>query len=181
MTVPDGPYTVTIPEDCKLDRVDILIGLHKGGRIPLKGVSVGSQRVVIGRLAVTREKGKIVGIRIADIDDLRRKQQELQKRFTDRMNTAAKSIDFGPGATDGSFKLLTKKDHLDLLPYPRDRRFSVEMNINEVLPGTSISTVRIVGLGSDGKELGQAAPKLSKDRLKFHVAIPGTARYVIEY
>ncbi|NOZ21008.1 MAG: hypothetical protein GXP25_07955 [Planctomycetes bacterium] len=179
MILADGPYTVEIPEDCPLDSFDILIGLHKGGRVNLAGVSAGGGRIAIGRLAVTRKDGKVTNIKLVGIDDLKKEQNEKRKRFTDRLNVAGRKIDFGSVATDGSFKVLVREDGLELLPFPRDRKFRIELDLRPLLPKQPIAKAKITAVDAKGKAIGNVASKLANGRLTFDAGTKGAARYQI--
>ena len=181
MLLSDGPYTVAVPPDCPVDRLDILIGLFKGARVKLEGVSAGSQRIVIGRLLITRQNGKIADIRLGDIDDLKQGQAGLRRRFTDRLNVGRKKIDFGPAATDGSFKVLLKRDRLELLPYPRDRKFSIELDLAAIVPGKRVTSAEVVGMDAEGKPVGRMTLKVAQGRLSFAAGMPGVVRYEIKF
>ncbi|MEW6360060.1 MAG: DUF5696 domain-containing protein [Planctomycetota bacterium] len=179
MVLADGPHTVEVPEDCALDSFDILIGLHKGERVNLAGVSAGGGRIAIGRLAVARKDGKIADIRLVGIDDLKKGQDEKRRLFTDRLNVAGKMVNFGPAATDGSFKVLVRQDGLELLPFPRDRKFRIELDLRPLLPQRSVSKADIVAVDAAGKALGPVPGTVSNGRLAFDAGTKGAARYQI--
>ncbi len=177
MVLTDGPFTLSVPKSCRQNRLDILIGLFKRGRVKLQGVSAGSSRIAIGRLLITRRNGKITNLALGGIDDLRREQERKQKRFVERMNVAGKKIDFGPAATNGSFKLLLRSRGFDLLPFPRDKRFDVELNLAALGLPRDASQARIVGLDAAGEPLTRTTARATAGKLKFPVGARGVVRY----
>jgi hypothetical protein len=180
--VADGPYTIRVPSGDAAATYDIFIGLHgKGGRANLEGVSAGSNRILIGRLKVTRSGGQVEKIAMAGIDDARAEQAEGRKAFLERMNTAGKKVDFGPAATDGAFKVLVRKDGLELLPFPRDRKFQVELALGPLTGRSGIAKAAVVAVDDGGKELGSVPAQVAGDRLKFDTSISGAARYLIQF
>ena len=181
MVLADGPHVVTVPDKCTQRELHILVGLHKAGRVGLSGVSAGSSRIAIGRLLLTREGGRITNIALADVDDLRGEQEAKQKRFIDRMNRAGTRIDFGPAATDGSFKLAAKPRRLELLPFPRDRKFRVELDLREVLSGAMPAQVALRGFDIEGREVRRERLAVAAGRLALTVGDPGAVRYAVSY
>jgi hypothetical protein len=179
LVLTDGPYTVTVPETSTQNELYILVGLFKGNRVPLNGVSAGAQRIAVGRLLLTRKNGKITNITLAGIDALRREQTAKRKRFMKRTNVAGIKIHFGQAVTDGSFKLLVKPAGLDVLPFPRDRKFRIELDLAALAPGRFGKRVEIVGLDAAKKELTKATLPVKDGKLAFSAGTPGVTQYRI--
>ena len=177
----DGPHAVTIPTNCTQDELHILVGLHQGGRVPLQGVSAGEHRIAVGRLLLTRkEDGAVTDVRLGDIEELRREQEHKQARFSDRMNAKATKVDVGVAATDGSFKLLARPYGFDLLPFPRDKHFSVELDLATLAPGKFTGELQATGLDASGKEVGSVAAAVKGGKAAFALGLPGAVRYRLE-
>jgi len=180
--VVDGPHRVRIPQKAAAGRYDVLIGLHpdKWSWLGLRGIAASPKRYVVGRLAVTRRGGRIVDIRSVDIDDWRRRQARRARPFAQRMNTDGRKIDFGPVATNGSFTLLKAQGGIELLPYPRYRKFTVEIDLSKLRPGWRLRTPRVIALGADRKRLGSVRHGLANGRLAFDAGMAGAVRFLIE-
>jgi hypothetical protein len=160
---------------------DIDIGLYRPGadRVPLRGVASGHNRYLIGRLAVTRDGDRATKIELRPIDDARARQAAQRRLFEERMNTARRSIDFGPVRTDGSFKLYKRQGALTLLPYPRDTAFHVELDLARLLPGAKPEAVRIEAFDAAGRSLGPVQAAANGSWLSFRAGLPGAARLEI--
>jgi hypothetical protein len=151
--------------------------------VRLEGVPVVHDRIVVGRLVVAREGGRIARDDLEGVDDLKRTIEEGRKVFLERTNTSGRAIDFGPARTNGSFKVMMREDLLELLPFPREKRFDVDLALRELAPGRNLRHVEVVGIGADGREIGNVPSRLSRarGRLRFAVGMKGAARYVIRY
>ena len=181
-TLADGPHRLQLPAGDASGSYDILIGLYgKGGRANLKGTPAGANRIILSRLVVTRKEGKVEKVELAGIDDLKKALEEGQSRFTDRMNAAGRKIDFGPAATDGAFKVLAMKGRLELLAFPRGKKFQVELDVKELTGRGGVTKVEVVAVDEAGKELTRVLAALSGGRLTFEAGVQGAVRYSITY
>ncbi|HUT34526.1 MAG TPA: DUF5696 domain-containing protein [Planctomycetota bacterium] len=177
--VADGPHRVQVPADQAATTYDIVIGLYRrdAPRVALRGTDIGQHRILIGRLAVERDGGRIKSLKLLPVDDVREAQQAKRRLFDERMNTAGKLVDFGKVRTDGSFKLYKRQGALTLLPYPRDREFAIELDIATLAPGRSVAKVE--ALDVEGKLLGEVPHEMRRDLLSFRAGVPGAARFEV--
>lgn len=182
-TIVDGPYEITVPGD-RFDTYDIVIGLFKGPRVPLKGIQTAGGRILIGRLELERDGGRITGIKLADISEAGKEQQTLQADFTAHMNPPGTWVDFGTIATDGSVKVNRGEENLVVFPYPRDRAFDVALNLKAIVPGSEIDPERVEvrALAAFTQEdMGKVASRMEEGRLRFGVGMAGAGRYVVSW
>lgn len=184
-TLVDGPYEITLPDD-KLTHYDIAIGLFKGPRISMKGLEDGSTRIVLGRLLVTRQDGKVTDVKLADMADVAKtyEPEGPPLDFAVRLNDAGTMIDFGKIATDGSVKVERAAKSLTLLPYPRDKQFTVSLDLKALCPQAKIVPgavkVRVLAAGTKA-DMGATPVVWAKDRLVVKVGQAGAGRYVISW
>ena len=181
MVLTDGPYTIEIPAGAGAKEFDILVGLHKGGRVKLVGVEAGSARINIGRLVVKRKNGAVAGVAAEGVSDLAEQQTQSRRQFTDRMNTAGKAVDFGPATTNGSFALRKRRDRLELLPFPRDKKFRIELDLQQILGTKEIPKVHIEAEDAKGNRVARVSSEIRDAKLVFLAGVPGAAKYVIRY
>lgn len=179
----DGPHEVTVP-DGDLTTFDIVIGLYQGGRVSLKGPNAGDQRILVGTLEVTREGQKAVAVKLADSTQ---RIAELTKSTTDfgvRLNPAGTRIDFGKIVTDGSVKVNLGKDRLMVFPYPRERQFTVTLNLPALLPNVKSDwrnvQVRALAAGTQA-EMGKVEAKVENGIVTWECGGKGVGRYVVTW
>jgi len=191
MTLSDGPHRVRVPAGERDEKYDILIGLHgRHGRISLNAVESDGRRYVIGRLAVTRRDGKVEKVELTDYDDLRQTDRARRGAYLARMNEAGRKVDFGPVATDGAFKLLIRKDALELIPLA-DRPFEVELdlaeltgrnNLREQTSAEALVAVKVQAVDDAGKPQADVPAKPLPNRpgwIAFKASTPRAMRYMI--
>ncbi len=96
-TVVDGPYTVSLPDSLSDGTFDWYIGLDspEHGRASLEGADDGHGRILLGVIDV-RERGKTITFQ----PDAGQASDRL-KQYAADLNTAGKTIDFGPLRTNG--------------------------------------------------------------------------------
>jgi hypothetical protein len=173
----DGPYEISVP--ATFDHYDLVIGLHKGQRVPLKGES-WEHRVVLARLDLQLVGGKITGIAVRQPP--RREKAKDQADFTAHLNRPGTWIDFGPVATDGAVKINRQKDRLVLFPYPRDKSFGVSLDLKAIAPAADPARVKVRVLAAgDAHDLGPAEFRWEKDRLVMTLGRKGAGRYVVQW
>ena len=183
-TLVDGPFTVTVPAEGDPE-YDLVIGLFGGPRLRLKGLDDGSQRIWLGRLKVTRENGQVTKVEL----DLNAKgplgyKVEPKLDFTAHLNPKGTLVDFGPVATDGSVKIERAKAALTVLPYPREKVFTVKLDVAKVAGVTNLdpNQLRVRALSAlEQKDLGNVPHTIENGRLVFKVGLPGAGRYVITW
>ncbi|NQT52574.1 hypothetical protein HQ576_11010, partial [bacterium] len=178
-----GPHKVTVPADREEKIYDIVIGLYAPGgpRLAMHGTDAGGRRYLIGRLAVERDGGRVGAVRQLPIREIRREQAALRRRFDERMNLARRAVDFGKVRTDGSFKVYKGDGSLVLLPYPREEKFLVELDVPALVPGRRGDEARVQALDADGKPLGNVLVSANRRWLIFRVGTPKAARYAITF
>ncbi len=179
----DGPYEVTVPAD-RFDTYDIVIGLFKGARVPLKGIQAGGDRILIGRLRLTREGGKITTVTLEDPKTLAQGGEVARADFTAHLNPAGTFVDFGKLATDGSVKVNRGTRELTVFPYPREREFRVLLDLPATVPGApadgSRVQVRALAAGTC-EDMGPVACSMERGRVGFRVGLKGAGRYVVRW
>ncbi len=180
----DGPYDIKLPPD-KYGSYDLVIGLYNGsGRAPLRGLEHGGNSYLIGRIEIVREGPNIAAVILGKLDADLRAQEDSRKSFTAHMNPAGTMIDFGPIATDGSVKVEKGDASLVVFPYPRERAFTVKLNLKTILAGTSVDgtkvQVRALAAGTQ-KDLGQVQATCEGGVCVFKVGLPGAGRYVVSW
>ncbi len=105
--------------------------------------------------------------------------------FSAHRNPPGTWIDFGVLATDGSVKINRHSDRLELFPYPRDHRFTVELDLKRIVPVLTYDQLQVRQLQvrqlavGDQRDLGAARYTIQADRLRLECGQPGVGRYVI--
>jgi hypothetical protein len=181
-TLTDGPYEITVPADH--DTYDLVIGLHKGARVPLKGPDVGESRILLGRLLVTREGNRITDITLGDAAEVAKKLTAKRADFTVNLNPPGTMVDFGKLATDGSVKVNKGKNSLTVFPYPREKAFKVALDVKAISGDQRVDPkkVRVVALAAGTQaDLGAVACSADKGRVVFEVGAKGAGRYVVQW
>ena len=179
--VVDGPYEITVPDGA--DAYELVVGLHKGGRVALVGGEESGDRVAIARLTLKREEGRVVAVAAEPIVRAAAKKPAVD--FKARLNPPGTWVDFGALATDGAVKINRYDDRLVLYPYPRDARFRVRLDLKALAPRalqaeTAHVTVRALAAGT-GRDLGPVAFTQSAGRLTLTLGTPGAGRYAIAW
>jgi len=179
----DGPYVIEIPEDEEYSYYDITIGLYNGhDRAPLQGVWEGNQRLLLGRLLITRKDGKITRV---ELDDLSRIKEEFAKNqvdFSAHLNPVGTTLDFGKVITDGSVKVEKYPDHLVVFPYPRERTFTVKLNLPALVKGATTATARVEALEALTRHnLGPVEIKRQGDWISFTAGQPKVGRFLVRW
>jgi len=176
----DGPYEITIPAD--YDTYDLVIGLHKGGRVPLKGPDMGESRILLGRLLVIREGNRVTGITLGDAAEGVQKLAAERADFAANLNPPGTMVDFGKLATAGSVKVNLGKNSLTVFPYPREKTFKVALDVRALSGGQQVDPkkVRVQALAASTRaDLGTVACSVDKGRVVFEVGTKGAGRYVV--
>ena len=177
----DGPHELTVSD--AFDAYDLTIGLHRSGRVELQGLDDGSNRIVVARLQVARQDGRITGITAgksdpADIPPVARQTVD----FTAHTNPVGTWLDFGPVATDGAVKINRNATSLVLFPYPRERTFRVSLEVKALAVDVDLASLQVRALAAgDQRDLGPVEFKQENGRLSFAVGMLGAGRYVIRW
>jgi hypothetical protein len=177
-TIVDGPYEMSIPSNA--DAYDLVIGLHKGERVPLKGLDRDGNRILIARLKLKRQDGKVLGVTAEKIDRAVEKKDTAEPDFTVRLNPPGTWIDFGKVATDGSVKINRQAGRLVVFPYPREKAFRIALDVKALCPAarTGRFQVRALAAGTQ-RDLGPVEFQHQDGRLLLTVGKPGAGRYGI--
>jgi hypothetical protein len=177
--VADGPHAVTVPAEAAHESYDVLVGLWKTDRVKLRGIPAGSNRYAVGRLRVRREGGRVVGVALEGVDDLRRELEEARAAFRERMNVEGRAVEFGCARTDGAFRAHLSADGIVVIPFPRDEEFEVALEPATLAPRLARARLRVAALAADGRELGEVASRAERGRLTFRAGRAGAAKFVI--
>ena len=135
-TIVDGPHLLRVSD--RFDRYDLTIGLYKGGRVALKGLDTGEQRILLARLKVDKQAGRITNITAekvtADsVPAVTADRKGVKKAdFAAHTNPRGTLVDFGKVTTDGSVKINREKDSLVIFPYPREKKFRVSLDLKSL-------------------------------------------------
>lgn len=177
----DGPYEITVPEG-KFDTYDLVVGLYKQARVPLKGPDAGGARILLARLDLERQEGRMTNITLADLADVVKKVVAPRADFTAHLNAPGTRVDFGKISTDGSVRINKEPSRLVIFPYPRDKAFSLSLDVVAFAPKAKLSRlgVRALEAGTQ-QDLGKVDFKLDKGRLALTLGRSGAGRYVVEW
>ncbi len=179
--VVDGPHELRVSGG--RDEYDLAIGLFKGERVRLKGLDDGASRIVIARLKVSADNGRIeriVAEKVAPESRPRRAASEAD--FAAHTNPAGAWIECGPVATDGALKIERKPDRLEILPYPRGRKFRASLDLRALAPQARLDRVRVRALAAgDRTDLGPVEAVHSNGRLLLEFGKPGAGRFVVSW
>ncbi len=176
----DGPYEMVVSD--KFDEYDLTIGLFRDERLRMKGLCDASNRIVIARLNLRREAGKIVGVTATSPTSALLPRGDLEADFGAHLNAAGTWIDFGPVATDGSVKINRQPDRLIVFPYPRDRAFRAVLDLQQLAPAAKLDRIHVRMLAPlDQRDLGAAQFSLDGGRLQLEFGQPNVGRYVVTW
>ncbi len=177
-TIVDGPHE--FPVSGEFDAYDLVIGLFKGARVRLQGYDAGGDRILIARLKLARDGGKITNIACERVTpDMLPPRTTPVTDFAAHRNPEGTWIDFGKVATDGSAKIERTSGGLVIFPYPREKRFRVSV----ALPaGADPARVQIrARAAGTGEDLGPAQWTAANGRLELTVGTKGAGRYAVTW
>lgn len=176
--ITDGPYEFNIPAD--RDWFDLTIGLHRDGRLRLKGNDDGTDRIILARLMLDRKDDTITGIRREAPPTAKTEEPDLD--FTAHTNPPGTWIDFGKVATDGSLMIRREANQLTIFPYPRDKEFRASIDVKAIAPTADLAKVKVRALeASTLTDLGPVETRLENGNLVLHFGMPKAGRYVVEW
>jgi hypothetical protein len=180
----DGPYEIAIPDE-PIAEYNITIGLHESGeRVPLRGIAATGNRILLGKLLVERDGNRVTNVRLGDVtaefDDPAVKKAD----FDAHMNPEGTWVDFGPIATERSVKVNKGDRELILFPYPREKAFTVALDLARMMPGApdTAEGVRVTALANQTQdEMGSVPYDVRNGRIVFTVGRRGVGRYRIRW
>ena len=176
----DGPYEIAVSD--QFDAYDLTIGLFRDERLRLKGLRDASNRVVIARLSLRREAGKIVGVTATTPTSALLPGGVSDADFSAHLNAAGTWIDFGQVATDGSVKINKQTDRLVVFPYPRDRAFRAVLDLQQLAPAAKVDRIHVRMLApGDQRDLGAASFSLDGGRLQLDFGQPNVGQYLVTW
>ena len=176
----DGPYDLSVSD--KHDIYDLAMGLHRGGRVRLKGYRGGGDRILVARLKLQRQDGKITNITAEKVTADDQPKADAEVDFTAHLNPPGTWIDFGKVATDGSAKIQREPQRLLVFPYPRDRRFRVSLDLQALAPTADPRHVQVLALAAGTQQpLGAADFVCENGRLVLTAGTPGAGRYLVTW
>jgi hypothetical protein len=176
----DGPYDLSVPD--KQEVYDMAMGLYRGERVRLKGVQIGGDRILVARLKLQRQGGKISNITAEKITTDNQPKTDPEVDFTAHLNAAGTWIDFGKIATDGSVKIQREPERLIVFPYPRDKHFRVSLDLQALAPSANPRQLQVQALAAGTQQsLGAADFAWENGRLVLTVGTPGAGRYVVSW
>jgi len=181
--ITDGPYEVEVPADATYAEYDLVIGLHKGARVPLKGL-MGDGTIYIARVLVAADGAAITGVRLGGLDEVARRLANGRADFSARLNPAGTWADFGIVATDGSVKVNRAGDRLTLFPYPRDRAFTVALDLGKLAPDARVPPERVrveACAAGTAAPLGAVPAEFADGRLRIALGKAGAGRYEVSW
>jgi hypothetical protein len=114
--VTEGPVTVQVPSSVPDGSYSVRVGLfdpRTGERVPLAGTDDGTMRYIVGYLTVAA-----TGTHIAF---------KTFHKADPRMNATGTVTDFGTVRTDGMVSIRQENGQWILRPFPRSRKFTVEL------------------------------------------------------
>ena len=175
----DGPHELVVTG--KHDHYDLAVGLYGEERIKLTGVRDGANRILVAKLKLERQEGRISNIIAAKVEPPERsKSGSSSVDFTAHVNPPGTLVDFGKVATDGSFKLEIEPERLVLFPYPRDERFQVSLDLAALAPHADRQDVELIALAAGTqKPLGAVEFRWEDSRLVFMVGMPDAGRFLV--
>jgi hypothetical protein len=176
----DGPYELSVSD--KHDVYDLVMGLHRGQRVRLKGVQSGADRILVARLKLEKQDGKITNITADKITTDNQPKADAQIDLTAHLNPPGTWIDFGKVATDGSAKIQRKPGRLIIFPYPRDKRFRVNLDLQTLASSADPKHLQVLTLMAGTQQpLGAADFVCENGHLMLTVGTPGAGRYVVTW
>ena len=179
----DGPYDIAIPDNAN-GEYKVAVGLFGDDRVVLTGPRDKRNRVVLGKLIVQRDGTKIIDAHFDPAPATAVSSEEDSADFHAHMNAPGTAVDFGPLATDGSVKINRSERELVVFPYPRDRAFTVALDIAKIAGGAPASreSLHIVALAASTQaELGDVPFDVRDGRVVFTVGMKGAGRYRIRW
>ncbi len=174
-TVSSSPTDVSLPPDLKDGDYELCTGIYDpttGDRLSLDGQQDGSQRYLLGKVAVS-DAGKRIGFTPAEPN--RPPAWAFQ-----HINRDKKVLDFDCIKTNGSALLERRSpDEWLMTIFPRDEPFSFEIATSAL--GISSGGITVEILNTADERIGEArVTHLQGDWYKIEVGQPGAAHYILK-
>jgi hypothetical protein len=172
--VVDGPHVVEFP--AAYNDYEIVIGLYsRKGRLHMKGTNREGLRYLIGVVDIAGDQGKLGDLAAAQA---KYETKVARADFRRNLNQPGTWVDFGTLATDGSLKVNRGQDQLTAFPYPRNRRFTVELDPKVLGLAGAATKVQALKAGSD-EVLADVPFERQGKRIRFTVGLEGAGRYLV--
>ncbi len=176
----DGPYELAVSD--KHDSYDLAVGLHDGERAKLKGIQSGFERILVAKLNLERQDGRITNITAKKITTDQQPKAASGIDFTSRLNPPGSWVDFGKVATDGSVKIEREAERLIVFAYPRDKRFRVSLDLPTLAPAADPQNVQVTALAAGTRQpLGTVEFTCENDRLMLTAGTPHAGCYLVTW
>jgi hypothetical protein len=148
--------------------------------VSLQGIQAGDARILIGRLVLERDGGRITNVTLGDLSEAAKKQEAGRADFTAHLNPPGTLVDFGQIATDGSVKINKEKDHLTIFPYPRDVPIRLSFDVKALVPDADLTRLEVRALEAGTQEdLGRVDGTVENGRLALTLDRKGAGKYVV--
>ena len=131
---------------------------------------------------IQRENGAIAGVLLDDLQRERASYLAGKADFNAHMNAPGTWLDFGKLATDGSVKINKEEKRLTVFPYPRDRAFTLEIDLASFGAEAGANDVRVTAQKAGSQEsMGPVPVERQGSRIKFQTGLIGCGRYIVEW
>jgi hypothetical protein len=189
-TIVDGPHLLRVSD--KYDSYDLVIGLHRGGRVPLKGVQEAGHRILVAHLKLEKRNGQIANVAVEKLMPENLRTSSVASRYADRAaeeadfaahtNPTGTMIDFGLVTTDGALKINRERERLVIFPYPRGKSFRASLDLKGLTPAADPATARVRALAAGTlRDLGPVAAAVENSRLVLTLGTPDAGRYEVTW
>lgn len=177
----DGPHEFRVPATNAT--YDLVLGLHKGARLRLRGYDDGLTRIHLAQVRVATRGGQVVEVASGPAAHARPGATRVAEAdFAAHRNPPGAWLDFGSVATDGAVKIHREAGRLVIFPYPREQQFRLSLDVKALAPAAEVSRLRVRALAAGNQsDLGPAQFKVERDRLWLTAGQPGVARWVVEW
>ena len=177
----DGPYELHLP--AKTASYDLVVGLHKGQRLRLRGLDDGGSRIYLARLNVEAANGEVTQVAKAPAQlPAGSRAGVVEADFQAHLNPPGTWVDFGPLATDGSVKVNLGTNQLVVFPYPREKRFNINLDLKALAPTADPKHVHVRALAAGNQaDLGPVAFRVEGHRLLLTAGQAGLGRWAVEW
>jgi len=164
-TVQDEVVRMTIPESAEAQAYDIMTGLYDAnGRAALVYGATGMR---VGRLAIQRENGRIVGVQLEAAPPAAAERLSDPEPYRQGLNATRKVLDFGEVATNGAVIIRRTPAGRELIAVPLGAEFEV---------GLAGERLTVTSIGEDGKALPAPGMQRREGKSWFR-----TAREAVRY
>lgn len=167
----DGPHLIAVPEGLPPGQYDITVGILLGGaRQVLRGPTLGNTRYLVGALEVA-EDGTVTLTREGAPADW----PDPFARYTERLNTERRPIDFGPVVTSGAARLALEEGSVRIYPLPQEVAFSLAIRPDDL--GLAGDTFAVEGLDADGNVVTRTEAAAADGLVQVPLGAEGVCSY----